>query len=211
MRCLQLQSILISQRVNKLYGVVTRSEGWPDFRACSERPPRILCLDAAGERTPYRSVYAMELRIDPHAAGSIHVVTCLRSLLLNWLTFNNFATVNEIFGLLPVFLVKFELIEDYFSVSIVWERLQWAGCEFRKPCSTQPWQFRNNGISTDAAHMHALPARVYVRCMSCARLRNQPMPRKQFTRWLAFRGVTKHCERYYYNSRFDNCHITTDW
>lgn len=36
MRCLQLQSIRISQRVNKLYGVVTRSEGWPDFRACSE-------------------------------------------------------------------------------------------------------------------------------------------------------------------------------
>lgn len=33
----RLQSIRISQRVNKLQSVVRRSEGWPDFRACSER------------------------------------------------------------------------------------------------------------------------------------------------------------------------------
>lgn len=50
MWCLQLQSIRISQRVNKLYGVVTRSEGWPDFRACSERwPPRILAVSSLGD------------------------------------------------------------------------------------------------------------------------------------------------------------------
>lgn len=40
MRCLQLQSIRISQRVNKLYGVVTRSEGWPDFRAVASKDSR---------------------------------------------------------------------------------------------------------------------------------------------------------------------------